>query len=99
MPDTPTAEDTALAFLKTALGRNAVDTKTEAYLSATLDRARGELQRAGLSLDEGNPADCALLAATAEWIYKRRNAEDPKPRSLRDEIHSRQVSRTTGGAT
>lgn len=93
MPDS-----TAFAFLKAALGRNAVDIPTADYMEGVLERARGELRRANVPFDETQSADCALLAAYAEWIYKRRNAEDPKPRSLRDEIHSRQLARTTGGA-
>lgn len=91
------ADSTALAFLKTALGRYAVDIPTQAYMEATLDRARGELYRAAVPFDEAFPADAALVAAYAEWIYRRRNAEDPKPRSLRDEIHARQLDRTAGG--
>jgi len=93
MPDlTP-----AYTLLKMSLGRTTVPPELETLLRAKCDQAAGELRRAGLSLDDGSPADNALIAAYAEWIYRRRNAEDPKPRALRDEIHSRQIARTTGG--
>lgn len=88
----------AYLLLKMSLGRATVSLELETLLRAKCDQAAGELRRAGLSLDGSSAADNALIAAYAEWIYRRRNAEDPKPRALRDEIHSRQLARTTGGA-
>ena len=84
-------------LLKAALGLKTVSPEIEMLLYSKLDQARGGLERAGLTLDETAPPDCALIAAYAEWLYTRRHIEDPKPRSLTDEIHSRQVHRATGG--
>lgn len=88
----------AYSLFKTAIGRASVSQDVEVLLRATVQRAQGELERAGLTLDPACSADAALIAAYAEWVYRRRNAEDPKPRSLTDEIHSRQLHRSTKGA-
>lgn len=84
-------------LLKASLGRASVSQEIELLLRAKCEQALKALQRSGVSPDLSEPADCALIAAYAEWLYKRRNAEDPKPRALIDEIHDRQVSRATGG--
>lgn len=96
-PD-PEPEDTAYLLLKAALGRKTVPEEIEALMRAKLNQARGGLRRAGLELDDSDPADCGLIAAYAEWLYTRRHVEDPKPRSLVDEIRSRQIDRTTAAA-
>lgn len=88
----------AFSLLKAALGRAVVPEEMRALMYARIDQARGDIARAGLTLDDGAPADMAFLAAYAEWLYSRRSAEDPKPRSLVDEIRSRQTARATGGA-
>ena len=90
-------EDAAYLLLKAALGRKNVPEEIEALMRAKLSQARGGLKRAGLELSNSDPADCGLIAAYAEWLYTRRHVEDPKPRSLVDEIRSRQIDRTTGG--
>ena len=94
------ADDNTAAYLllKAALGRATVSAEIEALMRARLAEARGSLQRSGIELDDTDPADCAFLAAYAEWLYTRRHSEDPKPRSIVDEIHSRQVARTTADA-
>ena len=96
-PD-PDPEDTAYLLLKAALGRKTVPEEIEALMRAKLNQARGGLRRAGLELSDSDPADCGLIAAYAEWLYTRRHVEDPKPRSLVDEIHSRQISKATSAA-
>lgn len=96
-PD-PEPEDTAYLLLKAALGRKTVPEEIEALMRAKLNQARGGLRRAGLALSDSDPADCGLIAAYAEWLYTRRHVEDPKPRSLVDEIHSRQISKATSAA-
>ena len=93
-PD-PEPEDTAYLLLKAALGRKTVPEEIEALMRAKLNQARGGLRRAGLALSDSDPADCGLIAAYAEWLYTRRHVEDPKPRSLVDEIRSRQLDKTT----
>lgn len=89
---------TAYLLLKAALGRATVPTDAERLMRARIEQAIGGLKRAGLDLDENDPADCGLIAAYAEWLYTRRHVEDPKPRSLVDEIHSRQISKATSAA-
>lgn len=96
-PD-PEPEDTAYLLLKAALGRKTVPEEIEALMRAKLNQARGGLRRAGLELSDSDPADCGLIAAYAEWLYTRRHVEDPKPRSLVDEIHSRQIYKATSAA-
>lgn len=91
-------EDAAYLLLKAALGRKTVPEEIEALMRAKLTQARGGLKRAGLELSDNDPADCGLIAAYAEWLYTRRHVEDPKPRSLVDEIRSRQLDRTTAAA-
>lgn len=92
----PKIEDPAYLLLKASLGRKTVPEEIEALMRSKLSQARGGLKRAGLELDDSDPADCGLIAAYAEWLYTRRHVEDPKPRSLVDEIRSRQVAETTG---
>ena len=94
MPD----NSAAFALLKAALGRRTVPDEIALLMFARIDQARGALLRAGIEIDDTDPADLSLLAAYAEWLYMRRNSEDPKPRSLVDEIHSRQVAKSTGGS-
>ena len=89
---------TAYLLLKAALGRATVPTDAERLMRARIEQAIGGLKRAGLELDENDPADAGLIAAYAEWLYTRRHVEDPKPRALTDEIRSRQLDKTTGGA-
>lgn len=84
-------------LLKASLGRASVPADAERLMRSKIEQARGGLKRAGIIVDDNDPADCALLAAYAEWLYTRRHVEDPKPRSLVDEIRSRQLSETTGG--
>ena len=96
-PD-PEPEDTAYLLFKAALGRKTVPAEIETLMRAKLNQARGGLRRAGLALSDNDPADCGLIAAYAEWLYTRRHVEDPKPRSLVDEISSRQIDRTTSAA-
>ncbi len=96
-PDpTPDPEDPAYLLLKASLGRKTVPEEIEALMRSKLSQARGGLKRAGLELKDSDPADCGLIAAYAEWLYTRRHVEDPKPRSLVDEIRSRQVDKSTG---
>ena len=90
--------ETAYNLLRVALGRESVSQDVALLLRSTVQRAIGELERAGLPLNPACSADAAFIAAYAEWIYRRRNAEDPKPRSLTDEIRSRQLARSTGEA-
>lgn len=92
----PELEDPAYLLLKASLGRKTVPEEIEALMRSKLSQARGGLRRAGLALDDADPADCGLIAAYAEWLYTRRHVEDPKPRSLVDEIRSRQVDKSTG---
>ena len=92
----PEPEDTAYLLLKAALGRKTVSEEIEALMRAKLTQARGGLMRAGLELSDNDAADCGLIAAYAEWLYTRRHVEDPKPRSLVDEIRSRQIDKSTG---
>lgn len=93
-----TIHDASYALLKTSLGLYLPGPDIEKVLLVKLDQAAGQLQRAGLTLDAKDPADASLLAAYAEWLYNRRTDMALKPRSLIEEIHSRQIAKATASA-
>ena len=89
----------ALAMLKTDLGfLGQVPQGVEAFMRSKLDQASAQLQRAGLTLDLTDQADVQLLASYAAHLYRHRDAGSGLPRMLKDEIHDRQVAKSTGGA-
>ena len=98
MADLSTTYAAPYALMKAAMGRTTVSEEIENLMLAKIDQANSALARAGIVIDTGVPSDNSLLAAYAEWIYNRRNSEDPKPRSLIEEIHSRQIAKSTASA-
>ncbi len=88
--------DTAYILLKASLGLAEPGAEISRLLLTKLDQAAGQLARAGIRLDSGSAADAALQAAYAEWLYSRRADTDLKPRSLVEEIRSRQIAQATG---
>ena len=89
----------ALAFLKTDLGfLGPVPPGVEAFMRGKLAQAAAALSRAGLTLDLEDPADVQLLSSYAAHLYRHRDAGTALPPMLRDELHDRQVARSTGGA-
>lgn len=89
--------DTAYILLKASLGLANPGAEISRLLLTKLDQASGQLARAGIRLDSSS-ADAALQAAYAEWLYSRRTDADLKPRSLVEEIRSRQIAHATGVA-
>ena len=89
----------ALAFLKTDLGfLGTCPPGVEDFLRGKLDQAAARIAKDGITLDLTDPADLQFLASFAAYLYRKRDAGSGVPPMLRDELHDRQVARSTGGA-
>ena len=88
----------ALGLLKTSLGfLGTVPEGVEDFLRGKLSQAQTVIARDGLTLDLTDLADLQFLVSVADWLYRKRDAGPGLSRMIRDEIHDRQVARSTGG--
>lgn len=90
----------ALALLKTSLGyAGTVPDAVEDMMAGKLAQADARIRRYGLELDLTNMADLQFLVSVADYLYRKRDAGPGLPRMIADEIHDRQVARSTGGTS
>lgn len=90
----------ALAMMKTDLGfLGSVPPNVEDFMRGKLDQAAARIRKAGITLDLADSADLQFLASWAAYLYRKRDAGSGVPPMLKDELHDRQVARSTGGGT
>lgn len=90
----------AVEGLKTARGfLGPIDSAVEKFMRDKLHQAWARIKRYGLTLDLTDPADLMLLVAVADYLYAKRDTGAGLPQMLKDEIHDRQVAKSTGGAS
>ena len=78
----------ALALLKTDLGYtdDSITPEQEQYLIYLihkLEAARARIRKSGIDLNETDYAHLDLLVSYAAYLYRRRDSNDPMPKSLR----------------
>ena len=75
----------ALALLKTDLGYtdDSITPEQERYLIHKLEAARARIRKSGIDLNEADYAHLDLLVSYAAYLYRRRDSNDPMPKSLR----------------
>lgn len=67
------------------------------YLLTLIGMAFDEIRREGVTLDEDNYTDNALVASYAAWLYRKRGASDTEmPRFLRYMLNNRLFSQKAG---
>lgn len=90
----------AIEGLKTSRGfLGPVAPAVESFMRDKLHQAHARIKRYGLTLDLTDPADLMLLVAVADYLYAKRDTGAGLPQMLKDEIHDRQVAKSTGGST
>lgn len=72
----------ALALVKIRLNRLPGDTSLDNYLNCRIDAAVEELERTGITLDDGNE-DMMLVVDMTVWQYQNRDSGSGMPDWLR----------------
>lgn len=79
-----------LELLKLDLGVK--NTSKDTYYNSLLAAAKKELERKGITLDDGSVEDAMLISDYAAWCYRKREENVPLPVNLQLRIRNRIVS-------
>lgn len=91
--------EVAYTHLRVDLGYMHPTEEVAAFMRNKITEARGQIQRRGVKLTDGEVEDELFVASWAAWLYRKRDSGEALPPMLREELKSRLVGKATKGAS